>query len=771
MANDSTQYNFNGINYGKGPLVFAVIKQYIKENTPALSTLESEFSKENTSVKECVISRLQYQAKFAKSEDVARRYFLNKGTLTISDGVEVLVNSQWSIDNIKDFIRHVNSIGFTVLTVQDGETMLSLFKKYKANPNNGWIKSYQERCNQVKTMIGKDTHEYSDQFIQDLWKTTSNGVASVSPGALSNDEYVKLLPELPRITKQILDDPTPDTLASVYEWAKKAKYAGKFNSIKWGVIHRVFAAAGPHKITTLLRDGYLKKLIKVLNQRFGFDISLSGNWVEKNIALKAAFAEIGVKDEDPILVNTFVWKLYKDLAEDNIEELESQKEISDSPLEMAKNTILYGPPGTGKTYRLQKLTQDKYTSKNVVLDKPVWLKQQLEPLNWFEVVVLVLFDLGGESSVTSIVQHEYFQLKAELNARTSNLRATAWSVLQAHTMADSQTVNYDKRTEPLVFNKTDNSLWFIRDENDEQLAEYKQRLDELNAGPQAAESIKRFEFVTFHQSYGYEEFVEGLRPVTNDNGDISYRVEPGVFKRICKLAEADPTHRYAIVIDEINRGNISKIFGELISLIEIDKRAGEENELTVTLPYSKTSFTVPANLDIIGTMNTADRSLTHIDIALRRRFEFEELRTDYTLLTNDIDGVNIQRMLFAMNQRIELLLDRDHIIGHALLMNIDSLDDLAIRFKTKILPLLEEYFFEDWGKIDQVFNGNGIVKESKNARNIWLGNADEYAAKTYFIDNAVLNNVSAYQKVYADIGDKHFSAIDDKYFAESEIGL
>ncbi|SGZ02094.1 AAA family ATPase [Moritella viscosa] len=759
MANDSTQYNFNGINYGKGPLVFAVIKQYIEERKPTFSALGSEFSKDNISFKECVISRTQYKEKHGKSEDVAKRYFLKKGVLTTSDGVEVLVNSQWSIDNINDFICHVNSVGFTVLAVQDGETILSRFKKYKENPHDDWINAYQQRCNQVKAMIGKDTHEYSEQFIEDLWKATDNGVASVSPGALSNEEYAKLLPELPKITKQILDNPTQTTLNSVYEWAKKAKLSGTFSRIKWGVIHRVFAAANPQKITTLLGYENFQNLIKVLNQRFGFDIALSGNWIEINIALKAAFEGVGVKDENPIIVNTFAWKLFIDLVQNQTDKSEPQSKVRELFFETAKNKILYGPPGTGKTYRLQQLTQNEYTSENVILDKSLWLKQQLEQLSWFEIVVLVLFDLGGESSVTSVVQHEYFQLKAALNARTSNLAQTAWAALQAHTTTDSLTVKYDRRTEPLVFNKTDNSLWFIVDKNDEQLSEYKQTLAELNAGPQSAEVVKRFEFITFHQSYGYEEFVEGLRPVTNGSGDINYVVEPGVFKRICESAKADPKHRYAIVIDEINRGNISKIFGELISLIETDKRAGSENELTVTLPYSKADFTVPANLDIIGTMNTADRSLAHIDIALRRRFEFEELRTDYSLLSSDIDGVNINRMLFAMNQRIELLLDRDHIIGHALLMNVDSLENLEQQFKTKILPLLEEYFFEDWGKINQVFNGNGIVKENKNARSIWLGNTDEYAAKTYSINDAVLGNSNTYQKIYVDIDDKYFTEV------------
>ena len=338
-----------------------------------------------------------------------------------------------------------------------------------------------------------------------------------------------------------------------------------------------------------------------------------------------------------------------------------------------------------------------------------------------------------------------------MNNRTANLKQTAWAALQTHTIANSNTVKYEKRVEPLVFDKDENSLWFINDKEDGQLEEYSSSLASLKRGPQKAETIKRFEFVTFHQSYGYEEFIEGLRPITNDNGDISYEVKPGLFKRLCMRAESDPDHQYALVIDEINRGNISKIFGELISLIEIDKRKGCEHELTVTLPYSGLLFSVPKNVDIIGTMNTADRSLTHIDVALRRRFEFKELRTNYSLLEDDAEGINIKHMLYAMNQRIELLLDREHILGHALLMKVKTLTELERAFKSSIMPLLEEYFFEDWGQINQVLNSNGVIEEQKDARSTWLDSADEYAAKSYKVNFNALSQTEKYQQIYTSV--------------------
>lgn len=433
-------------------------------------------------------------------------------------------------------------------------------------------------------------------------------------------------------------------------------------------------------------------------------------------------------------------------------------------VKMSENVIYYGPPGTGKTFTLQKRLKEEYTVIGTSEDLGVWLNNKLNDLSWFEIITLILLDADNDLSVTEIVNHEYFTKKLALNGRTANIRQTAWAALQTHTIQDSKTVKYAKRIEPLIFDKNTDSKWTIVDKEHELIVGFREQLNELKAGPPVEDEIKRFEFVTFHQSYGYEEFIEGLRPVTNDDGDISYVVKPGILKRLCKRAEADSKHQYALVIDEINRGNISKIFGELISLIEIDKRAGKEHSLTVTLPYSNLPFSVPSNLDIIGTMNTADRSLTHIDIALRRRFEFKELRTDYSLLSDNVDGINLRKLLFTINKRIELLLDREHIIGHALLMKVSNLADLKQVFITNIMPLLEEYFFEDWDKIKQVFNGNGFVSELKDAHTTWLGDSDEYAAKSYFVDSKAFDEIENYTAVYQGIDDKNFVEL----FSEQE---
>lgn len=399
----------------------------------------------------------------------------------------------------------------------------------------------------------------------------------------------------------------------------------------------------------------------------------------------------------------------------------------------------------------------------------------------------------------------------------------------------------------------------ILDENLESRDEKKAKFDEYVKNGQIV-------FTTFHQSYGYEEFVEGIKPHIDseeNSKEIKYEIKDGIFKELCEKAlenrdsiknfnfyidklkekvkiddnnpekyfelpntkysiqyrngktfrikfdDMSKNHKdypvsidnieklyktsnideiynsayvrailnylklqgledykekdekvnlpYIIIIDEINRGNVSKIFGELITLIEASKRIGEKEELKVTLPYSGEKFGVPKNVYIIGTMNTADRSITSLDTALRRRFEFVEMMPDVSKLSMDCEGINLQELLKAINTRIEYLLDREKTIGHAFFVSVENLEDLKKVFQNKIIPLLQEYFYNDYALINAVLNDNGMIFEDKKddkylqkIKNLDSVNSERSIYNIASFDDKIWDKIEIYQAIYND---------------------
>ena len=265
------------------------------------------------------------------------------------------------------------------------------------------------------------------------------------------------------------------------------------------------------------------------------------------------------------------------------------------------------------------------------------------------------------------------------------------------------------------------------------------------------------EFCTFHQSFGYEEFIEGIKPVI-ENGNVLYKVQDGIFKAFCKQEDSVVPQNRVFIIDEINRGNISKIFGELITLTEDSKRIGAGEEMRTRLPYSGEKFGVPNNVYLLGTMNTADRSIALIDTALRRRFKFVEMQPDVELVDVEVAGVKIKDMLEMINRRIEVLYDREHTIGHSFFMGLNNkstIADLAEVFDYNVIPLLKEYFYDDYERIAAVLGDNLI--ENNEATNFIIKQDNDYAKilnsditvmTAYKFNRNALENPNAYKKIY-----------------------
>lgn len=408
------------------------------------------------------------------------------------------------------------------------------------------------------------------------------------------------------------------------------------------------------------------------------------------------------------------------------------------------NIIFTGVAGTGKTHHL--LHIQRLYDETLTLPTQNIAQQLLADISWREVVCAVLLLENRAMRVAEIVQHALFLAKADANGRSDNLAQTARGVLQSYRQMDSsvrQASNIHDNTEAsaqeLKDNTKDNTMsstqasvcyfaqsadksWYLLDAVKPTLTQSLSELITLahmlgiksnnstldkvscsdtnsntntaaNPSLQGSHTLSRSTLVSFHQAYGYDEFVEGIRPQLDEqSGQMRYRIVAGAFLELCQRAKADPMHRYAMLIDELNRANVAQVFGELMSAIEPDKRAGQSNALTVRLAYSGQPFSVPSNVDIYATMNTQDRSLVALDMAFRRRFEFIEMLPDVSMLPvlqdESANEVDLAQLLQAINNRITQKLGAEAILGQAFLCHVTSISHLAKVMARQILPQL-----------------------------------------------------------------------------------
>lgn len=369
------------------------------------------------------------------------------------------------------------------------------------------------------------------------------------------------------------------------------------------------------------------------------------------------------------------------------------------------NTILYGPPGTGKTYQIEeykeKLIRDQVTKEQ---------EYNFDGYAWKDIIYLAYKQYNYQPLTIKQIELSNIVQEYRKTKKIKSIYGKLCTTVIEHATKESTVSTNRQGTD--CFEKA-GSLWKLTETGTLEAAEVPDPLE------QQTETDFFFEFVTFHQSFGYEDFIEGIRAESID-GEIHYEVKDGVFLRFCRKAQKDlengNKNKFLFVIDEINRANISKVFGELITLIEdskrIDYKNGKWTGMTATLPYSGESFGVPSNVYILGTMNTADRSISMMDTALRRRFEFVEKMPDSDVIRENVgdngilDDIDVAGILDILNKRIRVLYDREHTLGHAFFIGIQSIEELQKTFENKILPLLQEYFYDDFRKIKAVLNDN-----------------------------------------------------------------
>ncbi|BFU45750.1 AAA family ATPase [Krasilnikovia sp. MM14-A1004] len=270
-----------------------------------------------------------------------------------------------------------------------------------------------------------------------------------------------------------------------------------------------------------------------------------------------------------------------------------------------------------------------------------------------------------------------------------------------------------------VTNRSQGTLFALTADEAHRLADLTAETDsDIDAAVAGRREVGLLTQVTFHPSYGYEDFIEGFKPFPSPTGGLNLRLVDGIFKRVCRTALTDPQKPYLVVVDEINRGNIPKIFGELITLLESDKRG-----LEVRLPQSGEAFAVPANVYVLGTMNTADRSIRLLDAALRRRFAFHELLPDDELLEGAYVGkLHLADLLSTLNDRVRTEIGRDRQIGHAFLLRdgrpVATEEDLAAAIRADVIPLLQEYAYDDYGLLGRLLGAGTVDVTSQHLRDL-----------------------------------------------------
>jgi 5-methylcytosine-specific restriction protein B len=705
MARDYTKYQFNGQEFGKNRLVLEVIQEYVKKEAPNSEMLLTTFASEIQGSRGIFISKAKYDQLPDSSDDKKNNRYFKKEEETISlNDEEFLVTTQWGVDNIVKFIDNAKKIGFEI-----------------KEPTS----SYDDVYWFLGASYGGD-EDQTERFLKDgIWQNGTDG------------KYTDKVKEIKQGDKVAIKSAYTQTHGLPFD--NKGKMASVMDIKAVGIV------------TENLNDGKTLKVdwqpdFKKLTWYIYTYQPRIWKVIPNNKERKSLvnFAFFGVKQDFELFMGN------NSKSDEN-----HVVHIDESINALSLNTILYGPPGTGKTYNT--------IIKAVNAVEPTFLPDG-ESKDELRAAFKVRYDqLVAEGRVRFVTFHQSYGYEEFVEGLSAKTEGDQLSYFEKDGVFKS--ICEDAK----LFRVAKSGQ--ISDSFDARWQVFSDGLAEAETGVQIETLSKKTFFtitdvtnntIRFDKSKGnsvHTLSVKTLKAVYNQEKEIKGGLQPYYGALIEHLSHIHVTQaenqverkHFVLVIDEINRGNISKIFGELITLIEPSKRLGQKESLEVLLPYSGDKFSVPDNLHIIGTMNTADRSLALMDTALRRRFDFVEMMPDYSVLTDDEsqpycinhleNEIDLVQLLSTLNKRISALYDREHTLGHAFLMPVvdkiklndhqGALTELANCFQNKLIPLLAEYFFEDWQKIRLVLADNQkqaglqLIKETDVDLADLFGDTDE----------------------------------------------
>ena len=427
--------------------------------------------------------------------------------------------------------------------------------------------------------------------------------------------------------------------------------------------------------------------------------------------------------------------------------------ITDEPMEkpdktsaIPLNQILFGAPGTGKTYHTKKMAVEIINGKKARTREEI--NKEYEELIEAGQIVFTTFhqSLSYEDFIEGI-KPETIDGNVTYEVKDGIFKSICKNAFSKEITSDNFEVVYQKLLDE-IDNSVDNKLVLETLVHAKEFTIYKNSKNNIrfhSNTEKANEAVIKKEVLEHYLKTG-----EVLDWAPYTKSVANYIIEKYNYIQ----NEAIEPKKHVLIIDEINRGNVSAIFGELITLLEEDKRKGNPEHIEVKLPYSGKDFSVPNNVYIIGTMNTADRSVEALDTALRRRFSFVEMQSKPDILSK-VGEVDLRKLLKTINQRIEVLIDKDHQIGHSYFIGIQNIDDLKRTFKDKIIPLLEEYFYGDFGKIGLVLGGafiESVENKTTFPKNFEYEKNFLEDKKIYHITPSESWKEDAFKSIYGEVG-------------------